>query len=67
MPAWKKALISLSALVVVLGGLWLANLLNWAGLKSPLPRFQPVEVVEEVADTVVEAADTLALEVVATE
>lgn len=45
---WKSVLISLSALIVVLGGLWLANLLNWAGLRSPLPSFQPVEVVEEV-------------------
>ena len=64
---WKSVLISLSALIVVLGGLWLANLLNWAGLRSPLPRFQPVEVVEEVveqpADSVAVApADTVALQ-----
>ena len=64
---WKIVLISLSALIVVLGGLWLANLLNWAGLRSPLPRFQPVEVVEEVveqpADSVAVApADTVALQ-----
>ncbi len=64
---WKKVLISLSALVVVLGGLWLANMLTWAGLKSPLPRFQPVEVVEEVSEPVVEAADTLTVEVVVAE
>ena len=64
---WKIVLISLSALIVVLGGLWLANLLNWAGLRSPLPRFQPVEVVEELveqpADSVAVApADTVALQ-----
>ena len=64
---WKSVLISVSALIVVLGGLWLANLLNWAGLRSPLPRFQPVEVVEEVveqpADSVAVApADTVALQ-----
>ena len=64
---WKSVLISLSALIVVLGGLWLANLLDWAGLRSPLPRFQPVEVVEEVveqpADSVAVApADTVALQ-----
>ena len=64
---WKIVLISLSTLIVVLGGLWLANLLNWAGLRSPLPRFQPVEVVEEVveqpADSVAVApADTVALQ-----
>jgi hypothetical protein len=64
---WKSVLISLSALVVVVGGLWLANLLDWAGLRSPLPRFQPVEVVEEVVEPVVEATDTLTVEVVAAE
>lgn len=53
---WKKWLISLSALVLVAGGLWLFNLLSWAGLKSPLPRYNKVEVVEEVAA----AADSLA-------
>ncbi len=64
---WKSVLISLSALVVVVGGLWLANLLDWAGLRSPLPRFQPVEAVEEVVEPVVEATDTLTVEVVAAE
>ena len=65
---WKIVLISLSALVVVVGGLWLANLLDWAGLRSPLPRFQPVEAVEEVvveqsADSAAAApADTVALQ-----
>ena len=65
---WKSVLISLSALIVVLGGLWLANLLDWAGLRSPLPRFQPVVAVEEVvveqsADSAAAApADTVALQ-----
>ena len=65
---WKSVLISLSALIVVLGGLWLANLLDWAGLRSPLPRFQPVEAVEEVVveqsvDSAAAApADTVALQ-----
>ena len=59
MPAWKKAWISLSALVVVLGGLWLANLLSWAGFTSPLPRFNPVEVVEEVVE---QPADSVELQ-----
>ena len=45
---WKKWVISLSALVVVAAGLWLGNLLNWAGLPSPLPWFNKTEVVEEV-------------------
>ena len=47
LPVWKKVVITLSILVALVGGLWLGNLLDWAGLRSPLPRFNPVEVVEE--------------------
>ena len=54
---WKKWAIALAALVVVAGGLWMFNLLSWAGLKSPLPRYNEVEVVEEV----VECADSTAV------
>ena len=36
---WKKCLISIIALAVVAGVLWIFNLLSWAGLKSPLPRY----------------------------
>ena len=50
-------MISLSAVVVVAAGLWLGNLLDWAGYTSPLPRFNKTEVVVEEA-----AADTLATE-----
>ena len=48
LPAWKKWLISLVTLAVVLVGLWLGNLLAWAKLSSPLPFFnkEKVEVVE---------------------
>jgi hypothetical protein len=53
---WKKWAIALAALVVVAGGLWMFNLLSWAGLQSPLPRYNQVEAVEEV----VECADSLA-------
>ena len=52
MPTWKKWVISLSLLVAVLAGLWLGNLLDWAGCTSPLPRFNQVEVVEQVEDNV---------------
>lgn len=48
LPTWKKWLISLSVLVVVVAGLWLGNLLKWAGAPSPLPRFNKIEVVESV-------------------
>ncbi len=58
---WKKWVISLSALVVVLAVLWVLNLFAWAGLRSPLPRYN--EVVEEVViEEVVEAVDTLAVQ-----
>ena len=48
MPREKKWLISLSTLLVVIGGLWLGNLFAWAGDSSPLSFFNKakVEVVE---------------------
>ena len=55
---WKKWCISISALLVVLGGLWLGNLFAWAGLKSPLPWFNKTEVVEEVVTEEVAAEQT---------
>ena len=51
---WKKWAISIAVLAVVAAGLWMFNLLYWAGLQSPLPRYNEVEVVEEV----VECAET---------
>ena len=45
---WKKWLISIASLAVVVAALWMFNLLAWAGLKSPLPRYNPVEEVEVV-------------------
>ena len=47
LPAWKKWVISISALIVVAAGLWLGNLLSWAGLDSPLPWFAEEEAVAE--------------------
>ena len=59
-PTWKKWVISLSALVVVVAGLWLGNLLKWAGAPSPLPFFDKEEVeVVETTETVDEAADVV--------
>ena len=51
---WKKWTISLAVLVVALGTLWAFNMFAWAGLKSPLPRYNEVEVVEEAADETAE-------------
>ena len=61
---WKAWLISLSSLVVVLAVLWVLNLFAWAGLRSPLPRYNETEVTEEVVveETVVEVADTVAVQ-----
>ncbi|MBO5803635.1 MAG: hypothetical protein J6R25_00950 [Bacteroidales bacterium] len=54
-PAWKKWVISLSSLVVVLVVLWICNLFAWAKLPSPLPCFnkEEVVVVEETVEEVV--------------
>ena len=56
LATWKKCVIVLAALVVVAGGLWMFNLLSWAGLQSPLPRYNKVEAVEAV----IECTDSLA-------
>ena len=50
LPTWAKWLISLAALVVVLGGLWLGNIFAKIGAPSPLPCFGKAEVavVDEV-------------------
>ena len=58
---WKKWLITVVVLAVVAGGLWLFNLLAWANLPSPLPRYNKVEVIEEVVDAPVEATDSTAV------
>ena len=70
MAPWKAWLITIAALAVVACGLWLFNLLSWAGLNSPLPRYnQPEVVAEEVVEccTDCEAAtdSTAVVEVVA--
>jgi hypothetical protein len=54
---WKKVLITLSVLIIFAGGLWLGNLLDWAGLRSPLPRFNRTEVVAD--STAVDSLATL--------
>ena len=64
LATWKKWVISFSALVVAVGVLWIFNLLSWAGLDSPLPRYnQPETVVEEVV--VEEVVETTVVETVA--
>ncbi len=45
LATWKKWVISFSALVIVVGVLWIFNLLSWAGLQSPLPRYNQAETV----------------------
>ncbi len=48
---WKKWCISIASIAVVVGGLWLGNLLSWANLPSPLPFFNKEEAVECVEET----------------
>lgn len=62
LAAWQKWCVSILALAVIACGLWLGNLLSWANLPSPLPRFNKTEVVEEVP-----AAEECAEEVAAVE
>ncbi len=63
LPAWKKWLISLCSLAVLLAALWLANLGAWAGLRSPLPWFNKAEeVVVEVPIAETSPCDTLVIE-----
>lgn len=63
---FSKILITVLAIVVVAAGLWLFNLLSFAGLGSPLPRYNqpaPVEgVVEAVQTDTLTTADTLIAE-----
>ena len=59
MAAWKKVLLVLAPLAVAFVTLWLCNLLAWAQLPSPLPRFNEPEAAEQViecADAAVEEA-----------
>lgn len=56
---WKAWLITIVVLAAVGCGLWMANLLDCVGFRSPLPRFNPVEVVEEVP--AVQPADSVAV------
>ena len=50
MPTWKKWCISIVALLVVICGLWLGNLLKWANCPSPLSCFNKVETTEVVVE-----------------
>ena len=65
MAPWKKWMISLVSLVVVLVTLWLVNLLSWAKLPSPLKYFNKEEVVEvEIVEGTECASSTDTLDVV---
>ena len=59
---WKKWTVSLSALVVVIAVLWVLNLFAWAGLRSPLPRYNEPVVEEVVVEEVVEVTDTVVVQ-----
>ena len=65
MPTWKKWLVSIVAIAAIVAGLWLGNLLDWAGCKSPLPRFNQTELVEETVEAEAVAAEAAVEEVTA--
>lgn len=50
MAVWKKILLYLAPLAVAFVTLWLCNLLAWAKLPSPLPRFSEPEAFEAAAE-----------------
>jgi hypothetical protein len=62
MAPWKKWCIALACIVVVFGGLWMFNLLEWAKLPSPLERYHKKPQVEAVADSL-GVVDTTLVEV----
>ena len=62
---WKKWCISLSCIAVVLGGLWVFNLLEWAKLPSPLERYHKNAEVEVADSTGV--TDSTSIEIVINE
>ena len=47
---WVKWVISLLSLAVLVVGLWLANLMTWADLPSPLPCFNKAEVEDVIME-----------------
>lgn len=56
-PTWKKWVISITFLIIVLAIVWLVNGFEWIDLPSPLPYFNsPADVVEgvEAVDAIVE-------------
>ena len=61
LAGWQKGLITLCFAALVAATLWLGNLLAWANLPSPLPRFHKTEVVETVETTpeIVEVTDSI--------
>ena len=60
---WKKWCIALACVVVVLGGLWMFNLLSWAGAKSPLKCCQKEAAVEVAADSLGVADTTVVIDI----
>ena len=60
MPAWKKWAISLVALVVVFGGLWLGNVFAKCGAPSPFSNKAEVSVVDETQPVETEVSEAAA-------
>lgn len=70
LAAWQKWLIAICSIIVIICGLWLFNLLTWAGFDSPLPRYHKEEVVTEAVEEVTDSlsvTDTATVELPAAE
>ena len=55
MPTWKKVLITIVVLGAAFVALWLTNKLEFAGLKSPLPKYNTEQVIEIVVSEIDQA------------
>ena len=56
MPTWKKWFISIIILGAAFVALWLTNKLEFAGLKSPLPKYNTEQFIEISVSEIDEAA-----------
>lgn len=69
LKTWQKWLISILSVITVLVVLWLTNVISYIypKIKSPFPRFNKVESVDVVSDTLNYSNDTISFEKLVTE
>lgn len=69
LKTWQKCLITFGVIVLTVGALWIFNVLSYINpkVKSPLPRYNKVEVVEEVVSDSLNVEQVEIIEEVVTE